>query len=597
MCWSDNRHSIECSAKADFTCSMDRTDVQLIVYRITMVTLVAIAVGVAGSLAAIGFVETVHWLNERLLVSPYARVQTENHPDLVAIATLVVPTVGGLVVGLVTQFLIRERRGLAPPDAILAAQTPGPTPSFRSGLASTLAALLSLGSGASVGQYGPLVYLGAMFGNLVGRLRLNLRHQRSIAIACGVAAAISTAFNAPIAGLVFAHEVILRHYSLRAFAPVTVSAATGYIIANVIFDRPALFLVEFTRVEHSYEFLLFALEGVLCAGLAWVFMRALKLSRQASRRYVALPWARPAVAGLVVGIVAMWIPEILGIGQETLRFATIDGAFGMAELALIVAAKLALTALCLGSGFVGGVFSPALLIGALFGALYGMVLPHLAPVPYSGQVVYAICGMMALASTVIGAPLTTILIVFELTRNYDLTIAAMVAVVFANVISYRAIGRSLFDLELRARGFDLSLGRDKAILDSRPVRDYLSTGFTTARDTEPVETVRQRLVQDQHSEAMIIDHQGVLIGVARLPAMINSPPDVPVAEKVITDVTRFDERTSVWQSMEMLRGFPGEAVPLVSDAGTLLGVVPEEAVIRAYLEIVHELREEENEAT
>lgn len=575
---------------------MGRKDVQQIVYQITTVTLVAIVVGAAASLAAIGFVDAVHYLNERLLISPYARVLAENRPMLVAAATLLVPAAGGLVVGLVVHFLVQEKRGLAPPDAILAAQTSGPAPGFRSGVASTFAALISLGSGASVGQYGPLVYLGAMFGNLVGRLRLNLRHQRSIAIACGVAAAISTAFNAPIAGLVFAHEVILRHYSLRAFAPVTVAAATGYIIANVIFDRPTLFLVNFDRVEHSYEFVFFALEGVLCAGLAWVFMLLLRLSTNTARRYIGLPWARPATAGLLVGLVALWIPEVLGIGQETLRFATIEGAFGIGELALIIIAKLVLTALCVGFGFVGGVFSPALLIGILFGAFYGMVLPYLVPVPHSGLVVYAICGMMALASSVIGAPLTTILIVFELTRSYDLTIAAMVSVVFANLISYRVIGRSLFDLQLRARGFDLSLGRDKAILETHRIADYLSTEFTSASDRETVGDIRQRLVDDRRAEAMVVDDDGKLLGVIRLQGIVNSAADTLAMDAAIRSFTTFDEGTSVWQSMELLRGFLGEAVPLVDRNRKLRGVVPEEAVIRAYLEIVHNLREEENEA-
>ncbi|MDF0751002.1 chloride channel protein [Marinobacter sp. 71-i] len=575
---------------------MDRKGIQQIVYQISTVTVLAIIVGTAASLAAIGFVDAVHYLNDRLLISPYARVLAEDRPGFVAVATLLVPAAGGLVVGLIVHFLVREKRGLAPPDAILAAQTSGPAPGFGSGLASTLAALISLGSGASVGQYGPLVYLGAMFGNLAGRLRLNLRHQRSIAIACGVAAAISTAFNAPIAGLVFAHEVILRHYSLRAFAPVTVAAATGYIIANVIFDRPALFLVSFDRVEHSYEFVFFALEGVLCAGLAWVFMVLLKVSANVARRHIALPWARPAIAGLTVGLVALWIPEVLGIGQETLRFATIEGAFGIGELGLIIVAKLVLTALCVGFGFVGGVFSPALLIGILFGAFYGLVLPYVAPVPHSGLVVYAICGMMALASSVIGAPLTTILIVFELTRSYDLTIAAMVSVVFANLISYRVIGRSLFDLQLRARGFDLSLGRDKAILETHRIRDYLSSVFTTASDQDTVGTVRQRLVDDHRSEAMVLNRKGKLLGVVRLQGIVNSNAETPVMDAAIRSFTTFGEDTSVWQSMEMLRGFLGEAVPLVDRSGRLMGVVPEEAVIRAYLEIVHDLREEENEA-
>ncbi|MDL0430438.1 chloride channel protein [Marinobacter sp. TBZ242] len=575
---------------------MDKGGVPQIVYQIGMVTVVAIAVGAAASLAAIGFVDAVHYLNERLLISPYARIQADDRPGLVAAATLLVPTVGGLVVGLVVHFLVREKRGLAPPDAILAAQTSSPAPGLRSSLASTLAALVSLGSGASVGQYGPLVYLGAMFGNLAGRLRLNLRHQRSIAIACGVAAAISTAFNAPIAGLVFAHEVILRHYSLRAFAPVTVAAATGYVIANVIFDRPPLFLVNFGSVEHSYEFVFFALEGVLCAGLAWGFMLLLRFSDKAARYYIAPVWARPAAAGLIVGLVALWIPEVLGIGQETLRFATIEGAFGIGELALIIVAKLALTALCVGFGFVGGVFSPALLIGILFGAFYGLVLPYIAPVPHSGLVVYAICGMMALASSVIGAPLTTILIVFELTRSYDLTIAAMVAVVFANLISYRVIGRSLFDLQLRARGFDLSLGRDKAILETYRIRAYLSDNVTTADEGETIGDVRQRLIDDHRSEAMILNGGGKLLGVVRLQGIVNSQASIPVLEKAIPAYTTFNEDTSVWQSMEMLRGFLGEAVPLVDRNGRLMGVVPEEAVIRAYLEIVHDLREEENEA-
>lgn len=575
---------------------MDRLDVRQTVYQVIMVTVVAVAVGAVASLAAIAFVEAVLLLNDYLLVSPYARIQAEDRPLLVIAATIAVPASGGLIVGLIVRWFVKERRALAPPDAILAAQTNRSGPGFRSGLASTLAALVSLGSGASVGQYGPLVYLGAMFGNLAGHLKLNLRHQRSIAIACGVAAAIATAFNAPIAGLVFAHEVILRHYSLRAFAPVTVASATGYIFANVIFDRPALFLVSFGHVEHSYEFVFFALEGVLSAGLACGFMWLLRTSTTAARRFPVPQWLKPASAGLVLGLVALWIPEVLGIGQETLRFATIEGAFGIGELALIIVAKLVLTALCIGFGFVGGVFSPALLVGILFGAFYGLVLPYLLPLPYSGLEVYAICGMMALASSVIGAPLTTILIVFELTRSYDLTIAAMVAVVFSNLISYRVIGRSLFDLQLRARGFDLSLGRDKAILETHPVRDYCSQTYTTAYVDENLGTVRQRLVDDDRAEAMVLTREGIFRGVVRLQRLVNGRADASLDAMIVTGATQFGDDTTVWQSMEMLRGFLGEAVPLIGDDGRLIGVVPEEAVIRAYLEIVHDLREEENEA-
>lgn len=575
---------------------MDQAGVRQIVYQVLTVTTVAVLVGGCASLAAIGFVEAVYYLNDFLLVSPYARIQAEGQHWLVAGATVAVPTLGGLVVGVIVNRFVQEKRPLGPPDSIIAAQTWRPAPTLKSGLASTAATIISLGSGASVGQYGPLVYLGTQFGLLAGKLRLNLRHQRSIAIACGAAAAISTAFNAPIAGLVFAHEVILRHYSLRAFAPVTVASATGYVIANVVFDRPALLLVQFGGVQYSYEFVLFAIEGALCAGLAGVFMLLLKYSGRAAQRLAVPAFLKPASAGLMLGLVALWIPEILGIGQETLRFATIDGAFGIGELALIIVAKLLMTALCLGFGFAGGIFSPVLLIGILFGAFYGSVLPYLLPVPHSGLVVYAICGMMALASAVIGAPLTTILIVFELTHSYDLTIAAMVAVVFSNLISYRMLGRSLFDLQLRQWGFDLSRGRDKAILENRQICRYRNEDYTAARTDEPVGWVRQRLATDGRAEAMVLGPDGRFHGMARLQDMINCADDATLNDVVNTAGIRFDETTSVWRSMELLEGFLGEAVPLINEHGRLLGVVPEEAVIRAYLDIVNDLREEENEA-
>ncbi|MDX1458556.1 MAG: chloride channel protein [Marinobacter sp.] len=575
---------------------MTRQDAQQAAYRIMVVSVVAVVVGTVASLAAIGFVEALHVLNDRLLISPYARIQMDHQPLWVMAATVLVPALGGLLVGIIVRWGVDERRGLTPADAILVVQTRQAPPRLRSGLVSSMAALLSLGSGASVGQYGPLAFLGALLGGVVGRLGLRLKNLRAIAIACGVAAAISTAFNAPIAGLVFAHEVILRHYSLRAFAPVTVAAAIGYVIDNVFFERPPLFRVNFSGIEHSYEFVLFAVEGLLCAGLAVAFIQLLLKSGRLAQRLPVPEWARPALAGLLLGIVALWIPEVLGIGQETLRFATIESAFAVHELALIVVAKLVLTALCIGFGFVGGVFSPALLIGILFGAFYGVVLPLLVPMPLSGQVVYAVCGMMAMASAVIGAPLTTILIVFELTRSYDLTIAAMVAVVFSNLVSYRVMGRSIFDIQLRERGFDLSLGRDKAILGTHPVKDFLSRQFTVARVEERAETVRERLVTERRAEAMLLDSQGCYLGTLHLQDLEAVPEDRPLRMLASTPDVLFHETTTVWESMELLQGFLGEAVPLVAADGRLLGVVPEEAVIRAYLEIIHDLRQEENEA-
>jgi len=295
--------------------------------------------------------------------------------------------------------------------------------------------------------------------------------------------------------------------------------------------------------------------------------------------------------------VALQLPEVLGIGTETLRFATIDGAFRLDELGLLVAAKVALTALCIGFGFVGGVFSPALLIGILAGALYGMAVPQLLPLPQSGVVPYAICGMMAVTSPVIGAPLTTILIVFELTRNYDLTIAAMVAVVFSNLVAYRAFGRSLFDAQLRNRRFDLSLGRDKAILGHKAVSAYLSQDYIALRPDDRVETLRTRLGAEGRAEAVLTDRDGRYHGLVRLQDATGLPGDAALSGLAHADSVTFDETTTLWEAMTRLRDFIGEAVPLVAADGRLLGVVPEGVVIAGYMEAVNDLRREENAAT
>jgi CIC family chloride channel protein len=563
-------------------------------YRIVILSLLSLVVGGLASLAAIAFIESVDWLNDVLLISPRSRVQVQN-PLLLSVATIMVPMLGGLVVGIVIHRYSADQRPLGPPDAIRAVQLRAPLPSVRSGVISTLAAIVSIGSGASVGQYGPMVYMGAIAGNLVSQLKLNIANLPNIAIACGVAAAISTAFNAPIAGLVFAHEVILRHYSLQAFAPTTVAAATGYVISNTIIERPPLFLVEFSGVGHSYEFALFALIGFICAFLSVCFMRLIFYINAMAPKLLVPAMYQPALAGLIVGMVALQLPDVLGLGQETLRFATIEGAFESWELILLVFAKMGLTAVCIGLGFSGGVFSPSLLIGILFGAFSWTVL-ELVGVPNSGVVVYAICGMMALTSPIIGAPLTTILIVFELTHNYDLTISAMVAVVFANLLSFRLLGRSMFDVVLARSGVDLSLGRDRALLEHTKIIDLPINDFVRVDLNDSTQRVIEKLTKDGRSEAVVVDSNGIYQGIVRTVDLLGQD-SIRISENLHADSPVFDEDTTLWQGMSALEGFVGEAVPIVSRTdATVIGMIAESELITAYQKIARALRSEENEA-
>jgi len=557
--------------------------------------LLGLTTGLVAAVAAVGFVAGVEWLNDLLLISPRSRMMFADQ-GLLMTATVAVPATAGLVVGVV-QRAIDGGRAHGPADAIAAVQTRSGLLPVRSGFLSAGASLISLGGGASVGQYGPLVHLGASLGSALARAARLGAASGATAIAAGVAAAIATAFNAPIAGILFAHEVVLRHYALRAFAPVAAAAILGFVVTEFVFARRPLFHVESAVVNHAWEYLVFMAIGAGGALVAVVYMRAILATGRLAPRLAVPPVLRPALAGAALGVAALWVPDILGMGTETLRFAMIEGAYGGGELALVLALKLLATALCLGFGFAGGVFSPALVIGALFGALCGVGLETIAGDARGSLVVYAISGMVAVTAPVIGAPLATVLIVFELTRNHTLTIAALASVVLANLVASRLFGRSLFDVQLGERGLDLSGGRSKVMLEQRAVSELVTADCVKITPETPAREALRALEASGRHEAYVVDGGGRYLGTvpfARLHAARGG------GERA-GDLARDDRPllaadTTVWAATDGLREFVGEAVPVVEDPGSrrFLGVVYEAELLEAYLGTVDVLRREEH---
>ena len=522
---------------------------------VVAIAILGLAIGAVTSLAAMLFVDVVALLNDLLFISPASRQETESSALLVLV-TVLVPTVGGLVVGTLNQF-IPEKRAHAPADIVRAVQGfEGHIPT-RSGLLSTASSVISLGAGASTGQYGPLAHLGATLGSAIADIDERRRWMGNVGIGCGVASAIATAFNAPLAGIVFAHEVILRHYSLRAFAPITVAAAIGYVIVNAGFERPPLFEIEHLSAARPVEFAAFALIGAAGALVAAAYMRAMQLSTHLARASPIAPYVRKVLA----------------------------------------------TALCIGFGFAGGVFGPALLIGALFGAFAAGGADWVLGELRAETVVYATCGMVAVISAVIGGPLTSILIVFELTRNYELATAAMVSVVFSNLVSYRIFGRSFFDVQLEDRGFDVSLGRDKVILGDRRVGEYMHRSYTVVAPRTPLAEVKRRLLSDPGREACVVDRRGRYAGTVTLAALMTWESN-PVrkgdsaADIADTGAPRLYADASLWEAMEGVADFTGNAVPvLVSENDQrLLGVLSVSALARAYADTLEEIRRDEHAA-
>ena len=336
--------------------------------RVTTLTMLGLVVGAVVGVLAVLFVDSVLWFFDQLH-GPGLTIPAITGPNGGALLTIAIPAVGGLLVGLI-RIALPDMRFDNLQDAIRTTMVSGSYMPVRHGIASTLAAWFSLGAGASVGQYGPLAHMGAYLGSWVSRLNRKDPSLRPIGIACGVAAAISAAFHAPIAGLIFAREVILRHYSLRAFAPIAVASTVAYVVDHVIFGRAPLFQIEQHIVASPQEYLVFIVIGISGALIATAYMRAIDHASAFAER---LTWPVPlktAAAGFALGLVALQVPEVLGIGQDVLRYAMSGNVYDAADLGLILVAKLLLTAVCLGFGFAGGVFSPARLIGTLFGAMW-----------------------------------------------------------------------------------------------------------------------------------------------------------------------------------------------------------------------------------
>ena len=564
------------------------------IQRMLAISLVGLIVGLSAAFATVGFVELVHLLNETLFVTSASRATLDSYQ--LTWITFIVLGGGGLMVGLILQYGTVQGQQTGPADSVYALQLNERLPSPLTGVSSTAASILSLGCGASVGQYGPLVYLGTLVGQLTNRLPYGLPDVRNIAVACGIAAAISTAFNAPIAALIFTHEVILRHYSLRMFTAVTVASACGYLVANVIFDFPPLLLIEYSGGFRGPEFLLFALEGIACGLLAVLFLKLLHLTFGLAHRVKLAPAFKPMLAGLCLALVALQLPEVLGTGQEVFLEASAGGFYSAQMLLLILVVKLLVTVMCIGFGFAGGVIFPSLLIGVLFGALFAELIPAALLSSYSGVTVYAICGMVALMSPVIGAPMTALLLVFELTRSYEITVAAMVAIVFANLIAAKWYGRSLYDFQLAERGIDLSLGRERAYLMHHRVADHVTDSLPVVTEDLSVADVREKMAAKEVAIAILIDAESRYLGQVSQHLLHEYDDGDPITALEYQRGNEFDQNTSIWDAMQTMRDYIGEAIPVVdSRDGRYLGAMPEAVVINAFLDAAQELRREEHE--
>jgi CIC family chloride channel protein len=443
---------------------------------------IAITIGIVVAFLVIGFRMAIGAVQYAWLGTMAEKVAS-TAAELPFWIVIAAPVIGGLIVGLFLHHLMPSKRAEGVADVIEARALNSAQISLTNTLGSAFVSAVSLGAGASAGREGPAVHLGAGFASLIGRFFDFPPATTRALLGCGVAAAVSASFNAPLAGALFALEVVLGHYALSAFIPIVISSVCATVVTRAYLgDFPAFIVPEY-EITSYLEFPAFALLGVTC-GLVAICFQFLIQTTDWSARQIDMPlWARPVLGGFLVGMIGVFFPQILGVGYEATDMA-IKNQFPLILLLGLIVAKALATAITLASRFGGGVFSPALYLGAMTGAAYGLVATTVFPDISSSTGLYTIVGMGAVAAAILGAPISTTLIAFELTGGYQVTIALLFAVSLSTGLMQAVHGRSFFHWQLNSRGLFLREGPHKQIVETLKVSDFM-TRLEFAEDEQP----------------------------------------------------------------------------------------------------------------
>ncbi|MBT5941262.1 MAG: chloride channel protein [Rhodospirillaceae bacterium] len=514
---------------------------------------------------------------------------------------LFAPAVGGLLIGIFIYYVIpgRKPRGIA--QVIEASALRGGRMNLRAGIGAAIASAASIGVGGAVGREGPAVHLGATFGAWFAQ-RLHLTRSLSRALlGCGAAAAVAASFNAPIAGALFAHEVVVGHFAMSAFAPIVIASVVGTIVSRVYFgDFPA-----FSISEHSLNsFLEFPAViglGIASGVIAILFMRSAVLTEDLMQKVPGPQWAKPAFGGFLLGAIALVFPQVLGVGYDATDLA-LNLELSISLLIALVAMKILATSICIGSGWGGGVFTPALMIGAMLGGAYGIIVTDISPELSSGPGAYTIIGMGAVAAAVLGAPISTTLIVFELTDDYPLTIAVMLAVVISNVVSQQFLGKSFFNWQLERAGLDLKGGFETALLRSIRVHKLVNRDSETVGVGALLQELRSKLQASETGELFVLKENGELFGTITLADLSDAAFDHEVDNLINAgDVARvhppiLDLFDDLETANKVIRDSGEHYIAVVENHETMkfIGTLHETEVMSAYNKALVAARHEEH---
>lgn len=537
----------------------------------------AIIVGAVASYASLGFLWAISKLH-LLFLGASGDFLYDQLEKISSWYLFFLPVAGAVVVRLIVRFGMPGQMNQGPADVIEAARLGTGDLSIKAGVSSAVATIVSIGCGASVGRYGPAVHLGASIGSWLGQaLRLTPERKKNL-LACGVAGAISASFSAPLAGVVFAHEVVLGRFGSRSVMPIVISSVVATAIVKMHALDHMIFILPGLPVFANWEYFLFALVGIIGGALAVAYMAMMARFSHIAQQLPCSGMTKSLLGSMLLGGIVIVFPQTFGLGEQVIR-DVIQSEMTIGILLMLLVAKLLATSISFAAGFSGGVFGPALFLGAVMGAMFGASFQVLTDIDVS-PAIYGVVGMGAVVSRVIGAPIATILIVFEMTGSYLLMTAVMVSVVAGGTVTRELFNKSYFYHQLRSRGVEPETSQIQQSLIELPVSALMLKQPFVLTDDMTLKAARHLVTPFASSVevAYVIDREGLLRGQLNLTMLTNGCNETLLKQPVEYLLTAPSEiltsEMNVYQAFKQLKDCRHATVPVIdSQTRQFLGIV------------------------
>lgn len=544
-------------------------------------TVVSILVGLATGVGSVTFIKLLQYTTHFFFETGRGALTL-----LGEYYVILLPAIGGLIVGPLIYRFAQEAKGHGVPEVMTAMAVKGGRIRKRVAFAKIVTSALTIGSGGSAGREGPMIQIGAGIGSTVGQYLKMSDERIKTLVACGAAGGIAATFNAPIAGAMFALEIFMGQVSLD-FSLVILSSVSSAIVSRAMLGDFPSFTVPAYGLLSAKEMPLYLLLGVLAGLAAVAFVRVLYWfeDRFDSWRFPA--YLMPAVGGLLVGVMGFFLPQIFGTGFPAIEEA-LNGRTSLALLAILIFAKMLATPLTLASGGSGGVFAPALFVGAMLGGAYGHIVHGLFPSFTAGAGAYALVGMGAVFGGAAQAPITAIIIIFEMTGDYRIILPIMTSTVIS-VLIYNVLNKeTIYTLKLVKRGIRFRAGRDVDVMASIPVREALTDRLLWLPEEVTVEGFLQRSAEEQHEWFPVLNQSGELTGVVTAQdvqkALDNGDLQAKVGELATKDLITVTPDNSLHDVLVRFHVRDLGHLPVVDpdNPKKLVGIISRSHVIRAY---------------